>query len=88
MITSWLWSAMQPEISGTCRNGGNQSQQQSKPVLSKAKAMSRRKGSFKPKAKGDCLVVASLKPPCLGLQEVTFIYPIWPDGLSDPSDRL
>ena len=45
------------------------------------------------KAEPLCLVpypkaIASLKLPCLGLQKATFIYPVWPDGLGDPGDRL
>ena len=39
-------------------------------------------------SQGDCLGVASLKSPCLGLQKATFIYSAWPDGLGDPGDRL
>ena len=39
-------------------------------------------------SQGDCLSVASLKSPCLGLQKATFIYLAWPNGLGDPSDRL
>ena len=39
-------------------------------------------------SQGDCLGIASLKLPCLGLEKVTFIYPAWPDGLGDLSDHL
>ena len=35
-------------------------------------------------SQGDCLGVASLKSPYLGLQKATFIYSVWPDGLSNP----
>ena len=36
----------------------------------------------------DCLGVAPLKSPYLGLQKATFIYPAWPDGLGDPGNHL
>ena len=39
-------------------------------------------------SQGDRLGVTSLKPPCLGLQEATFICPTLPNGLGDPSDPL
>ena len=39
-------------------------------------------------SQGDFLGIASLKPPCLGLQEATIICPAWPDGLGNPSDHL
>ena len=34
-------------------------------------------------SQGDCLGVASLKLPCLGLQKATFIYLAWLDGLGN-----
>ena len=39
-------------------------------------------------SQGDCIGIASLKSPCLGLQKATFIYLASPDGLGDPGDRL
>ena len=39
-------------------------------------------------SQGDCLGVASLMSPCLGLQKATFIYLAWLDGLSDPGNHL
>ncbi|RVW35637.1 hypothetical protein CK203_117794 [Vitis vinifera] len=39
-------------------------------------------------SQGDCLGIASLKSPCLGLQKATLIYPAWPDSLGDSGDRL
>ena len=34
------------------------------------------------------LGIDSLKPPCLGLQEATFICPAWPNGLDNLGNHL